>query len=105
MGTFSERENVFSISWRMVKKVILDKEAIRVEGQKYIFWWSQQSYWLKTQFERQWKKVWIALKKTPLIWNVVSVILREALGVIAESIDRILAPRQVWEVDLRSRRA
>ena len=89
----------------MVETVILDKEAIRIEGQKSIFGWSQQSHWLKKKFEKQRKKVWIALKKTPLIWNVVSVILREALGVIAESIDRILDPRQVLEVDLRSRRA
>ena len=43
-GSFSPREKVFSISWRMVKKVILDKEAIRVEGQKSIFWWLQQSH-------------------------------------------------------------
>ena len=36
-GTFSLREKVFSISWRMVKKVILDKEAIRIEGQNLFF--------------------------------------------------------------------
>jgi hypothetical protein len=30
-GTFSPKEKLFSISWRMVKKVILDKEAIWAE--------------------------------------------------------------------------
>ena len=36
-GTFSPKEKVFLISWRMVETVILDKEAIRIEGQNLFF--------------------------------------------------------------------
>jgi len=33
-GTFSPGKKVFSISWRMVETVILDKEAVRAEWEK-----------------------------------------------------------------------